>query len=164
MREEKFSKKLPKESTSFRLAPQEKRKLEKEAEEYNLTLSDYMARLVIDIRKNWEQDKESLKIANEKNISLQKENEFYKSMAEKYEQEKLTLKKEIEDLKANSIDLKNAHGVTKDAIEKLQEKYPNHTKQQIVETCIIEPIEYDQYFINAIYDKNQAILNKYFQG
>ena len=63
MREQKFKKKIPKESTSFRLAPQVKRKLEKEAEEYDLTLSDYIARLVIDIRDNWEQDKENLKIA-----------------------------------------------------------------------------------------------------
>ena len=43
MKEYRFTKKLPKESTSFRLAPEAKRQLEKEAKEYGLTLSDYIA-------------------------------------------------------------------------------------------------------------------------
>jgi len=144
MNERKFSKKIPKESTSFRMEPTEKRKLEKEAEEYGLTLSDYTARLLIDIRIESEQNKENVKITNEKNASLQEENEFYKSMSEKYKQEAERLKNEMEDLKANSINLAELHPITKKELVQLKEKYLNQTSKQIMEACIHKSIEIDK--------------------
>ena len=163
MKEYKFTKKLPKESTSFRLIPEAKRQLEKEAEEYGLTLSDYIAQLVVNVRAENEEYKERVSLLSKILNTSEEKSNLYKSMSEKYKEKAEKLKQVIKELKENSIDLNQLHQIAKEKLEQLQQEYPNHTKEEIVGGCINKSIEIEKNKLNEIFYTKKHTLVGYFR-
>ena len=162
MKEYKFTKKLPKESTSFRLIPEAKRQLEKEAEEYGLTLSDYIAQLVVNVRAENEEYKERIRVLSEILNTSEEKSALYKSLSEKYKEETKILKQELEELNKNSIHLNQLHQVAKEKLEQLQQEYPNRTKEEIMGGCINKSIEIEKNKLNEIFHIKEHTLVGYF--
>ena len=163
MKEYKFTKKLPKESTSFRLIPEAKRQLEKEAEEYGLTLSDYIAQLVVNVRAENEEYKERVSLLSKILNTSEEKSALYKSLSEKYKEETKILKQELEELNKNSIHLNQLHQVAKEKLEQLQQEYPNRTKEEIVGGCINKSIEIEKTQLNEIFYTKKHTLVGYFR-